>query len=166
VGTAASSGLAGLRFVPADPHGEPAAGLLAAMTAELNALYGTDDRLARPALHPADLGPPGGAYLVGWLGGEPVAGGGVRRLAEGLGEIKRMYVRPDRRGRGVAVGLLAALEEAARGLGLTRVRLDTGPRQSHAQRLYERAGYRPIPPYNDNPYACYWGEKRVGPPDR
>jgi hypothetical protein len=41
------------------------------------------------------------------------------------------------------------------------VRLDTGPKQAHAQRLYRAAGYAEIAPYNDNPFACFWGEKRL-----
>ena len=41
-------------------------------------------------------------------------------------------------------------------------RLDTGPKQVHAQRLYRAAGYEEVPPYNDNPFACFWGEKRLG----
>jgi tetratricopeptide (TPR) repeat protein len=55
--------------------------------------------------------------------------------------------------------LLTALEDAARGLGYERVRLDTGARQPHARALYVSAGFQPIPDYNDNPKAAYWGEK-------
>ncbi|MEA2272469.1 MAG: hypothetical protein QOI98_1177, partial [Solirubrobacteraceae bacterium] len=73
--------------------------------------------------------------------------------------IKRMYVLPEARSRGHARRLLVALEDAARALGYARVRLDTGREQPHAQALYESAGYRTIPDYNDNPYASYWGEK-------
>ncbi len=46
-------------------------------------------------------------------------------------------------------------------LGYERARLDTGPKQPHAQRLYRAAGYVEIAPYNDNPFACFWGEKRL-----
>ena len=63
--------------------------------------------------------------------------------------------------RGLARVLLGALEDAARGLGYSRVRLDTGPRQPHARALYESTGYRPVEPYNDNPFASYWGEKEL-----
>jgi hypothetical protein len=62
----------------------------------------------------------------------------------------------------VAAALLAALEDAARTLDCTTVRLDTGPKQVHALRLYRQAGYAEIPCYNDNPYASFWGEKRLG----
>jgi len=79
-----------------------------------------------------------------------------------VAEIKRMYVRPDARSRGVAAALLAALEAEAVSLGYAVTRLDTGPKQVHAQRLYRRTGYVEVAPYNDNPFACFWGEKRLG----
>jgi GNAT superfamily N-acetyltransferase len=150
-----------LRFEPCDPERLPACELLAAMRAELNDAYESPSRLDNPPLMPAELRPPGGAYLVGYEEADAVAGGGLRRLATGVAEIKRMYVRPGARSRGVAADLLAALEETAVSLGYTVVRLDTGPKQVHAQRLYRAAGYVEVPPYNDNPFACFWGEKRL-----
>jgi GNAT superfamily N-acetyltransferase len=85
----------------------------------------------------------------------------VKTLGPGLGEIKRMYVAPHVRGRGLARRLLAALEDAAWRLGHDRVRLDTGPAQAHAKALYESAGYVEIPDYNGNPHASYWAEKKL-----
>ncbi len=149
-------------FVPTDPREPPASEFLASMTEEMRALYGRPDRLDRPHLDPADLWGPDGVYLVGWVDDQAVAGGGVRRLGPGLGEVKRMYVRPEYRSRGVAGALLGALEEGARVLGYHVVRLDTGPLQPHARRLYETAGYVEVPAYNDNPYAAFWGEKDLG----
>jgi GNAT superfamily N-acetyltransferase len=148
-------------FELCDPEEPPASELLAATRAELNDVYETFSRLDNPPLAPAELRAPGGAYVVGYEGEEAVAGGGVRRLAESVAEIKRMYVLPSARSRGMAAALLAALEDAARALGYTSVRLDTGPKQPHALRLYRRAGYSEVPPYNDNPFACFWGEKRL-----
>ncbi len=150
-----------VRFEPTDPERPPASQLLAAMRAELDAAYETLSRLDNPALAPSELRPPHGVYLVGFEGDEPVAGGGVRRLSEDLGEIKRMYVRPLSRSRGVVRVLLAALEDSARSLGYGRVCLDTGPKQVHAQHLYRTAGYADVPPYNGNPFACFWGEKQL-----
>ncbi len=63
--------------------------------------------------------------------------------------------------RGLAGELLRTLEDAIGDLGYERARLDTGPKQPHAQRLYRAAGYVEIAPYNDNPFACFWGEKRL-----
>jgi len=74
-----------------------------------------------------------------------------------------MYVRPPARSRGVARALLRALEDQARAMGYTAVRLDTGPKQLHGLALYRSAGYVDVPPYNDNPFACFWGEKRLDP---
>ncbi|MBW8824762.1 MAG: GNAT family N-acetyltransferase [Acidobacteria bacterium] len=112
-----------------------------------------------PALHTEELVPPDGAYLVGWRDGVVVAGGGLRRLEPGIGEIKRMYVEPGARSLGIARRLLRALEDAARRRGLGQVRLDTGPSQPHAKALYLSAGYREIPSYNGNRRAAFWGEK-------
>lgn len=110
-------------------------------------------------LQPEEMAAPTGAYLVGWDGDQPVAGGGVRLLTPEIAEIKRMYVRPAFRGRGLARMLLGALEGEAVRLGATIVRLDTGPKQARAQGLYERSGYHEIGNWNANPDAAYWGEK-------
>jgi GNAT superfamily N-acetyltransferase len=150
-----------VRFAPADPAAPPGSDLLAAMVEDLVPLYGRIDGADAPSATPEDFSPPGGLLLVGWASGEPVACGGLKRLDGEAVEIKRMYVVPAARGRGVAKALLAALEAAARELGYAVVRLDTGPKQPHARAMYEAAGYRPIPDYNDNPHASFWGEKRL-----
>jgi GNAT superfamily N-acetyltransferase len=152
------------RFATCDPEQPPASELLAEMAVELNELYATPSRLDHPALAPSELRAPQGTYLVGWEGQVPVAGGGVRRIDDGVAEIKRMFVRPAARSRGIAGELLTALEGAARALGYRRVRLDTGPKQEHAERLYRRAGFVPIAPYNDNPFASFWGGKDLEHP--
>jgi GNAT superfamily N-acetyltransferase len=154
--------MSGLHFRPCDPEAAPACELLAEMRVELNEMYESAQRLDSPPLSPDELRGPGGTYLVGWEGAAALTGGGVRDLGDGLAEIKRMYVRPVARSRGLAGQLLAALEEAAAALGYRGVRLDTGPKQGHAQRLYRRAGYVEITPYNENPFACFWGEKALG----
>ncbi len=142
------------RLEPTHPH---AVELLGAMETELTGIYGplTIDRT--PSAKPDDLA----AFVVVYEDGAPVAGGAVKRLGDGLGEIKRMYVVPDARRRGHGRRLLTGLEEVARELEFDRVRLDTGPAQPHAQALYESSGYTPIGNYNDNSYASYWGEKAL-----
>ena len=152
-----------LHFEVGDPEMPPASDLLAEMRVELNDVYDTFSRLDNPPLRPDELREPDGAYVVGYEGVEAVAGGGLRRLGEGVAEIKRMYVRPPARSRGVARALLRALEDQARAMGYTAVRLDTGPKQLHGLALYRSAGYVDVPPYNDNPFACFWGEKRLDP---
>lgn len=82
--------------------------------------------------------------------GAPVGHAALRRLG-GDWEIKRVVVDAARRGAGIAVLLMAAMETAARGQGADRVILQTGDRQPEAVALYTRLGYRPIPIYP--PYA-------------
>ncbi len=146
-------------FRACDAAQAPASDLIEAMVAELEAFYGRIDRPGMPSASAAEFRPPTGICLVGLLGEEPVCVGAVKRLDDGLAEIKRMYVAPAGRSRGLARALLTALEDAARDLGYARVRLDTGPRQPHARALYLSAGYREIPDYNANPAASFWGEK-------
>lgn len=76
--------------------------------------------------------------------GTPIGCGALREIADGVGELKRMYVVPAARGHGVARMLLAALEDDARTRGWRTLRLETGPRQPEAVALYTRAGYRQI----------------------
>ncbi len=135
--------------------------LLDAMRSEIAALYdGLDlDGDHMPRAGAAELGPPSGAFLVGYRGSKPVCCGGIKRLPDGACEIKRMYVVPDARGAGVAGALLRALEDRARALGYRLARLDTGPRQPRARALYESRGYRAVANFNANPVADFFGEK-------
>lgn len=99
----------------------------------------------------SDFDPPGGAFVVGYEVGEPVACGGVCRYDERTGEIRRMYVVPAARRRGFSRAILAALESAARELGYEAIRLETGNRQHEAIALYRSSGYEPIDRYG--PYV-------------
>jgi GNAT superfamily N-acetyltransferase len=139
------------------------AALVGAMIEEMRELYDGLDLNApgMPSAGAVDLSPPGGIFLVGYHDGEPVCGGGVKRLPDGACEIKRMYVVPAARRQGVARALLRALEDAARGLGYDTARLDTGPRQPYARSFYESEGYVPIPNFNGNPAATFFGEKQL-----
>jgi GNAT superfamily N-acetyltransferase len=149
------------RRVPTDDG--DGARLVAAMVAEMRELYDGLDLTApgMPKAGPAEFGPPGGVFLVGYRGSEPVCGGGIKALRDGTCEIKRMYVVPQVRRTGVARALLGALEDAARDLGYRIARLDTGARQPHAQAFYEASGYRRVVNFNDNPAAAFHGEKRL-----
>jgi GNAT superfamily N-acetyltransferase len=151
------------RAVPAGTG--DAADLVGAMVAEMRALYDGLDLEApdMPKAGPAELGPPGGVYLVGYRDGIPVCGGGLKRLPDGACEIKRMYVVPGARRSGVARALLAALEDQARTMGYLIARLDTGSRQPHAQAFYEASGYRRVGNFNNNPAAAFHGEKQLEP---
>jgi GNAT superfamily N-acetyltransferase len=114
-----------------------------------------------PKAGPEELSPPGGNFIVGCIDGRAICCGGVKRLPDGSCEIKKMYVAPEVRGQGVARALLHRLEDEARRLGYATARLDTGPRQEHAQRLYRSEGYAEIPNFNGNPVATFFAEKRL-----
>jgi GNAT superfamily N-acetyltransferase len=150
-----------IEFREAEFQTGPGAALLQAMRNEMRELYeGLDmDSGDMPRAGAAELSPPTGALLVGYAGDDPVCVGGVKRLDERTCEIKRMYVAPHVRGRGVARVLLHALEATARRLGYEIARLDTGPRQQGARWLYESEGYAEIDNFNANPVASFWGEK-------
>lgn len=151
-----------LALVPTHAASPPASDLLAAMVEFLDGLNGPVDPDAMPSASPDEMWAPDGTFLVGWdERGAPVCCGGLKRLGDGVAEIKRMYVVPEARSRGHARRLLTGLEDAARRLGYGRVRLDTGPTQPHAKALYTSAGYAEIADYNTNPKASFWGEKTL-----
>jgi DNA-binding MarR family transcriptional regulator len=113
-----------------------------------------------------DLGamrPPSGDFLVVRAEQDVVACGGLQRHTPTIGEVKRMWVDPGWRGCGLGVRLLAALETRAGELGYRQVYLDTNATLVEAVAMYERAGYRRIERYNDNPYAQAWFAKRLSP---
>jgi GNAT superfamily N-acetyltransferase len=154
-----------IEFRPATVDEGDGATLAQAMRDEIAVMYdGLElDGDTMPRAGPAELSPPGGSFIVGYIDGEPVCCGGVKRLDERRCEIKKMYVVPSRRGQGVARRLLHALEDSARGLGYEIARIDTGPKQLNARGLYEAEGYAPIPDFNGNPVAVFWGEKPLAP---
>lgn len=101
-------------------------------------------------------------YLVVVEDGRAVACGGIQALDDGTGELKRMYVRPAYRGRGIARQLLAALEELAFQQGHSVVCLETGTYLPAAIGLYTSSGYEPIPVYGeyaDNPYSVCFAKR-------
>ncbi len=153
-----------IEFRDARVDAGPGGSLAQAMRDEIAVMYdGLElDGDTMPRAGPAELSQPQGAFLVGYLEGEPVCCGGIKRLDPHTCEIKKMYVVPARRGQGVARVLLHALEHEARRLGYDVARLDTGPKQLNARGLYESEGYRPVADFNGNPVAAFWGEKRLG----
>lgn len=150
-----------LRRAPADEP--PGSELLAAMVGHLDTLYArAPDEPPRASATPEELSEArGGAFVVGELDGEPVACGGLKRLDAEVAEVKRMYVAPAARSRGIARAVLAQLEVVARELGYARVRLDVGALQPHALALYASAGYHGIGDYNANRCSVWWGEKQL-----
>jgi putative acetyltransferase len=103
------------------------------------------------------------AYLVAAIDGRAVACAAWRPLGDGVAELRRMYVRPSFRGRGIARQLICWVEEEALAAGCPIVRLHTDPLLEAAIGLYLSSGYRPIPAYGEyagNPERmCF--EKRL-----
>jgi len=102
--------------------------------------------------------PPTGAFV---LAAERSGCGAVVRVDDERAEIKRMWVAPAARGRGLGRRLLLRLEDEARALGATTVILDTNGVLTEAIAMYTAAGYRAIERYNDNPYAQHWFAKSL-----
>ncbi|GAA2827613.1 GNAT family N-acetyltransferase [Kitasatospora paracochleata] len=149
--------------------GHPDAQKLAAeVQQEYVARYGDIDQTS---MHTDHFDPPGGLFVIAYLDDEPVACGGWRAkeqdedgLLDGDAELKRMYVVPAARGRGLARTVLRHLERTAVEAGRTRLVLETGNKQPEAIGLYESEGYRAIRKfgyYKDHPDAICLGKTLV-----
>ena len=136
--------------------------LCVAQQTEMHGIYGEAD--IGPTRDGPMFIPPDGVFLV--LrddDGRAVGCGGIARFDAARGEVKRMYVVPDARGRGLGRRLLEELEARARALGYTGLVLETGDRQPEALGLYESSGYERVPcypPYDTRALSlCF--EKRI-----
>jgi putative acetyltransferase len=122
--------------------------LIAALNAELEAAFpepgATHFSLSSTQVEAGD-----GAFVIAYLDNVAVGCGAVRRLDDGTAELKRMYVAPSLRGRGIGRALVEALEREARLLGVTKVVLETGTRLAAAITLYEAMGYSRIPLFGE-----------------
>jgi GNAT superfamily N-acetyltransferase len=122
-----------------------AAPLLAGLTREYDVRYGETDEMA--SVDTTVFDPPDGTFLVLVDGDEVLAGGGLRRFADGVCEVKRMWTAPGHRRKGYAARVLDGLEDAARAAGYSTLLLETGPRQPEAIAFYTARGYHRIPYY-------------------
>jgi ribosomal protein S18 acetylase RimI-like enzyme len=93
--------------------------------------------------HPDEFAPPHGAFVVIRHGDRTMAGGGLRRVSDGVGEIKRMWTAPRARGRGYGRRVLAVLEATAMDYGYRTLRLETASAAAAAIALYRSVGYQP-----------------------
>lgn len=147
----------------ASPDTPDAVALIGELEAQLDPLY---PRASRHGLSVAQLLDQGVAFFIIRMEGEPVGCGGVLLVGAddgAYGEVKRMYVRPPFRGRGLAGALLDHLASYTLAQGVTLLRLETGIHQHDAIALYERAGFTPIPPFGDyqeDPLSLFF-EKRI-----
>jgi len=120
--------------------------LCIAQQTEMHRIYGEAD--IGPSREAPMFVPPDGVFLViRDDDGRAIGCGGIARFDAARGEVKRMYVVPDARGRGLGRRLLEELEAQARELGYTSVVLETGDRQPEAIGLYETSGYERTPCY-------------------
>jgi putative acetyltransferase len=140
--------------IAAEPFDSPdARRLISALDAHLSSRYPPEQRFG-PNLKPEQLAAGLGTFVVARVDGRAVGCGAVRLLDESTVEVKRMYVEPELRGRGVAKDVLAYLEAAGRELGAQRSVLETGIYQDEAIGLYRWAGYSQV--------EC-WGEYAGSP---
>ena len=109
-----------------------------------------DEELRHPE---AKYGPPDGRLYLACCGGEAAGCIALRKLDDETCEMKRHYVRPAFRGRGIASRLVRQIIDDARTIGYRRMRLDTLPFLRDAIALYRRLGFYDIPCYNDSPMA-------------
>lgn len=116
-----------------------AARLIAALNSELTETF-PESGATHFSLSDTQVAAGDGAFLIAWLDGAAIGCGAVRRLDETTAEIKRMYVDPSVRGRGIGRALVEALEHEARLIGVTKIVLETGTRLASAIKLYEAAG--------------------------
>ena len=101
--------------------------------------------------HLAEFAPPNGRLLLASLDGQVVGCAGLRPLSPGIGELKRVYVRPAFRGKGLGKGLVEAVIAAARLIGYRKLRLETATFMEGARALYQSLGFDPIEPYREIP---------------
>ncbi len=102
---------------------------------------------------PGAYAPPDGRLLIAFVGGQ--AGGcvAIRKIGDGIAEMKRLFVRPAHRGTGLGRKLAEAILAEAGAAGYRTVRLDTLATMREAQALYLSMGFTDIPPYNEHPIA-------------
>jgi len=151
-----------VEFVEVSPDSAEAQHCLARYYAEIAARFegGFDpDQSSAPTLEA--FAPPLGTFLVMRLNGEVVGCGGFKEDAPGSAYLKRMWIAPEARGLGLGKALLSVLEERARSLGYTKLRLETERSLTEAQQLYRSSGYAEVPPFNDELYAHHWFEKNL-----
>jgi putative acetyltransferase len=135
-------------ITPADLTSRDALALISALNQELLGTY-TEPGATHFRLDPEDVTPGRGIFLVVRFNEDPVGCGALRVLDADTAELKRMYIEPSLRGKGLGRRLVASLEAEARTLGVQHLVLETGVHQTAALLLYEKCGFAPIPLFGE-----------------
>jgi ribosomal protein S18 acetylase RimI-like enzyme len=150
-------------FVVVDPASTEAQWALRSYTQELETRFeerfDVEGTVARAA---TDYAPPHGLFVLALDGSEVMACGALAWLDDERAEVKRMWVAPSYRGRGLATRLLEHLEGLVASSGRDVVVLDTNDGLTEAIALYDKQGYERVERYNDNPHARLWFRKQLG----
>jgi GNAT superfamily N-acetyltransferase len=153
---------AAVQIVAIDPEHDDARFCLAQYTQELNR---RSDRTFDPAVGatvgPQEVRPPAGRFFVAYLDGEPIGCGAVKHPRDAPAEIKRMWIAPRARGRGLGRRFLQTLESCARDAGAREARLETNSDLTEAMALYTSAGWSEVDAFNAEPYADHWLQKSL-----
>ena len=149
-----------ITIATADP-GEPAAraclaAYFALLTERIERI--TSAHVPDPDPEASHYRPPEGAFLIAWCDGLPVGCVSLKTLEPGVGEVKRLWVDPAARGLGLARRLMRAIEDQARALGLSSLKLDTNAALTEAIALYQGSGWTPTEAYSGFPATHWFGK--------
>ena len=152
-----------MRVEQESPNQPDVIALIAALDAYQDSLYPAE---ARYALDLASLSKPNVLFVVARDEWSAALGCGAIVLNESFGEVKRMYVSPEARGKGVAHQVIAALEASAYESGCRSLMLETGPYQPEALKFYRKQGYAqrgPFGGYPEHPLSVFMGKSLNSP---
>lgn len=153
---------AGVEIVSVDPDHPDARYCLAEYVAELNR---RSDRPFDPSVGatalPHEVRPPAGDFFVAYLHGEAIGCGAIKHHPGAITDIKRMWIAPSARGLGLGRRLLEHLEAAARAGGARVAHIETSATLTEALALYRSTGWVEVAPFNDEPFADHWFEKKL-----
>ncbi|NNN01191.1 MAG: GNAT family N-acetyltransferase [Acidimicrobiaceae bacterium] len=144
----------GLSIVEESIEASGALSVLHAAVDELNRRYGTADDLSH--FNVDELRSPRGTFLVARVGGDLAGGVGVRSIGStpsSVGEVKRLWVRPDLRRSGTATTLMNAIESRSREMGFVQLYLETGYAQPEALALYRGSGWGEVENFPPGAYS-------------
>ncbi|PZR00591.1 MAG: PadR family transcriptional regulator [Cereibacter sphaeroides] len=151
-----------IEIAPSDPEAPQAQACLAAYAALLAEKIPGFSATHVPVPDPeaASYRPPKGAFLLAKADGATLACVSLKTVAPGEGEVKRLWVAPSARGLGLARRMMTAIEDTARAMGLTRLRLDTNENLPEAIALYRATGWAEVAPFTGFP-ATHWFAKAL-----